>query len=181
MKNLIKQILKEYAEEQEKVLTIPSLKIFNYDWNALQQFLKSKGNPKWKILSNLDLYEVPIESLGNLTSVGGNLNLENTPIKSLGNLQSIEGYLNLNNTPIISLGNLESVRGNMNLSNTPIKSLGNLTSVGGFLNLESSAAESFGNLQSVGDYLNLYGTPLSHKYSREEIRQMVNVSNRIFK
>ena len=47
MKNLIKQILKEYAEEQEKVLTIPSLKIFNNDWNTLQKFLKSKGNPKW--------------------------------------------------------------------------------------------------------------------------------------
>jgi hypothetical protein len=181
MKNLIKQILKEYAEEQEKVLTIPSLKIFNYDWNTLQKFLKSKGNPKWKILGNLNLTDYSVESLKNLTSVGGNLNLENSPIKSLGNLKSIEGYLNLNNTSIISLGNLESVSGNMNLSNTPIKSLGNLTSVGGYLNLERSAAESFGNLQSVGDYLNLYGTPLSQKYSREEIRQMVNVSERIYK
>ena len=93
MKNLIKQILKEYAEEQEKVLVIPSLKIFNYDWNALQQFLKSRGNPKWKILGNLNLTDYSVESLGNLTSVVGYLDLGWTPIKSLGNLEYVGGDL----------------------------------------------------------------------------------------
>ena len=110
MKNLIKQILKEYAEEQEKVLVIPSLKIFNYDWNTLQQFLKSKGNPKWKILDHLNLGNTQIQSLGNLTSVEGSLNLNNTPIESLGNLTSVGGYLYLRNTPISKKYTEEEVR-----------------------------------------------------------------------
>ena len=119
MKNLIKKILKEYKEE-EKILVVPSLKYFGDDWNALQLFLKSKGNPKWKILDSLDLTNMPIESLGNLQSVGGYLNLYNTSIESLGNLQSVGGYLNLYNTSIESLGNLQSVGGSLDLRNTPI-------------------------------------------------------------
>ena len=132
-------LLKEY-EEEEKILVVPSLKYFGNDWNALRLFLKSKGNPKWKLLDNLDLSNSPIESLGNLQSVGGSLYLRNTPIKSLDNLQSVGGYLNLSNTPI----------------------------------------ESLGNLMSVGGYLDLKNTPLSKKYTKEEIRQMVNVKGNIF-
>ena len=119
MKDLIRKILKEYKEE-EKILVVPSLKYFGNDWNALQLFLKSKGNPKWKILDDLDLENTPIESLGNLQSVGGDLNLDNTPIESLGNLMSVGGYLDLKNTPIKSLGNLISVGGYLYLSNTPL-------------------------------------------------------------
>jgi hypothetical protein len=48
----------------------------------------------------LDLYGTPIQSLGNLQSVGGYLNLENTPIKSLGNLTSVGGNLLLRYTPL---------------------------------------------------------------------------------
>ena len=99
MKNLIKKILKEYKEE-EKILVVPSLKYFGNDWNLLQLFLNSKGNPKWKLLDDLDLDNTPIESLGNLQYVGGGLYLGNTPIKSLGNLQSVEGNLYLNFTPL---------------------------------------------------------------------------------
>ena len=99
MKDLIKQILKEYVEEQE-ILHIPSFKYFNDDWEMLQRFLQLKGNPLYSIGGNLYLRNTPIESLGNLTSVGGYLNLTDTPIKSLGNLTSVGGYLNLENTPI---------------------------------------------------------------------------------
>jgi hypothetical protein len=159
MKDLIRKILKEYKEE-EKILVIPSLKYFGNDWNALQLFLKSKGNPKWKILDGLNLYGKPIKSLGNLISVGGDLDLDNTSIKSLGNLQSVGGNLYLRYTPIESLGNLISVGGNLNLYNTPI--------------------ESFGNLISVGGYLYLSNTPLSKKYTEEEIRQMVNVKGNFY-
>jgi hypothetical protein len=42
----------------------------------------------------------PIESLGNLQSVGGDLALYETPIKSLGNLQSVGGNLYLNDTTL---------------------------------------------------------------------------------
>ena len=120
MKDIIKKILKEYAEEQKKVLTIPSLTYFNNDWDLLQKFLESKGNPKWKIMDDLDLENTSIEFLGNLTSVGGDLDLTNTPIKSLGNLQSVGGYLDLYGVPIQSLGNLTSVGGDLDLENTPI-------------------------------------------------------------
>jgi hypothetical protein len=109
----------------------------------------------------LDLYNTPIESLGNLTSVGGSLYLLSSPlITSLENLISVGGDLDLNNTPIKSLGNLQSVGGSLFLRNTPIKSLG--------------------NLKSVGHNLVLVDTPLSKKYTEEEIRQMVDVKGDIY-
>jgi hypothetical protein len=147
------------AEEEQKVLNIPSLKFFNDDWFQLQKFLETKGNPPYSIGGNLNLRESLIKSLGNLQSVGGDLNLYNTPIKSLGNLTSVGGYLNL--------------------ENTSIKSLGNLTSVGGYLILENTPIKSLGNLQSVGGYLDLRKTPLSKMYSEEEIREMINVGGRV--
>ena len=119
MKNLIRKILKEY-EEEEKILVVPSLKYFGDDWNLLQSFLKSKGNPKWKILDDLVLNDTQIKSLGNLISVGGGLNLGNTQIKSLGNLISVGGFLFLYKIPIESLGNLISVGGNLDLRYTPL-------------------------------------------------------------
>ena len=68
----------------------------------------------------------------------------------------------------------------MDLEATPIKSLGNLQSVGGDLWLTVTPIESLGNLQSVGGDLNLYQTPLSKKYTKEEIRQMVDVGGDIY-
>jgi hypothetical protein len=159
MKILIKKILKEETEHLD-VLHIPSLKYFNNDWNFLQEYLESEGNPPYTIDSDLDLFGTEIESLGNLQSVGGYLNLYYSKIKSLGNLQSVGGSLDL--------------------YETKIKSLGNLQSVGGSLNLYGSKIESLGNLQSVGGDLMLRETPLSEKYSEEEIRQMVQVGGNIY-
>ena len=127
-------------EEQQMVLHIPSLRVFDNDWNQLQKFLKSKGNPPYSIGGDLDLRRTPIESLENLTSVGGDLYLRYTPIKSLGNLTSVGGDLDL--------------------ENSPIKSLGNLTTVGGDLIL--------------------IDTPLSKMYTKEQIREMVNVGGNIY-
>jgi len=148
------------TEEEQEVLHIPSLKFFNDDWFILEKFLDHKGNPPYSIGGDLDLRKTPIESLGNLTSVGGNLNLYQTQIESLGNLQSVGGDLDLYQTQIESLGNLQSV--------------------GGFLDLQGTYIESLGNLQSVGGDLYLYETPISEKYSEEEIRQMVNVEGEIY-
>ena len=150
----------EDKEEEQKVLRIPSLKIFDDDWFVLQKFLELKGNPPYSIGEHLDLRDLPIKSLGNLKSVGGDLYLERTPIKSLGNLQSVGGYLSLQDTSIESLGNLKSV--------------------GGYLNLAYTSIESLGNLQYVGGDLHLHGTPLSI-YTREQIREMINVEGRIYK
>ena len=92
--------------------------------------------------------------------VSGDLDLRETPIKDLGNLQSVGGHLDLRETPIQSLGNLQSVGSHLDLYGTPIKDLG--------------------NLQSVDGYLYLAGTPMSKKYSKQEIRQMVQVNGNIY-
>ena len=121
------------------VLKIP-FAAFNNNWDDLQLFLKHRGNPPYMITDNLNLYESKVETLGNLTSVGGNLDL----------------------------------------SYSEIKSLGNLTSVGGTLNLRYCEIEDFGNLTSVGGNLILRNTPLSEKYTREEIRSMIEIGGYIY-
>ena len=102
------KILKE--EEEQKVLRIPSLKLFSGDWDLLQKFLELKGNPPYSIGGDLDLYETPIESLGNLQSVGGYLDLYKTPIESLGNLKSVGGFLNLPETPLSTMYSEKQIR-----------------------------------------------------------------------
>ena len=147
-------------ESEEKVLHIPTLKLFNDDWELLQQFLNKKGNPPY--------------------SIGVDLNLSNTNIKSLGNLISVDGNLYSYNSNIESLGNLTSVGGYLDLSYSNIESIGNLTSVGGYLDLYGSKIKSLGNLTSVGGYLDLRKTPLSEIYSEEEIHKMINIGGRVY-
>ena len=55
-----------------------------------------------------------------------------------------------------------------------------LFSIEGYLNLQGTPIKSLGNLTSVGGNLNLRGTPLSKKYSVAQIRQMVNVKDKIY-
>ena len=93
----------------------------------------------------------------------------------------IIGDLDLRGTEITSLGNLTSVDGYLDLQRTPITSLGNLTSVGGYLSLYGTPITSLGNLTSVGGDLFLRGAPIAGKYTKKEIRQMVNVEGSIFK
>ena len=117
------QRLIEDKEEEQKVLRIPSLKFFNDDWFQLQEFLETKGNPPYSIQGNLYLERTPIQSLGNLKSVGGDLDLRATSIESLGNLKFVGGYLNLISTPIQSLGNLKSVGGYLDFRSTPLSDM----------------------------------------------------------
>jgi hypothetical protein len=72
------------------------------------------------------------------------------------------------------------VGGDLNLRETPIKDLGNLQSVGGYLDLYGTPIKDLGNLQNVGGHLYLVGTPMSKKYSKQEIRQMVQVNGNIY-
>jgi hypothetical protein len=64
--------------------------------------------------------------------------------------------------------------------NKDVADLNNLISVGGNLILGRTNIKSLGNLKSVGGYLYLSGTPLSKKYTKEEIRKMVNVGGNIY-
>jgi hypothetical protein len=168
------------TEQEEEILSIP-FAAFNNDWDDLQLFLERRGNPLYEITDDLDLSYANVKSLGNLTSVGGNLDLYNcTNLTSLGNLTSVGGYLDLRHTYIKSLGNLTSVEGSLFMYGSEIESLGNLTSVGGDLGLTDSSIEDLGNLTSVGGDLYLEITPLSEKYTEEEIRSMVEVGGEIY-
>ena len=111
---------KRLFEEEQKILRIPDFKIFGNDWDNLQRFLESKGNPPYSLGGNLDLLGLKVESLGNLVSVEGDIYASETPLKSLGSLTSVGGLMNLNNTPIESLGNLTYVGGDLFLINTPM-------------------------------------------------------------
>jgi hypothetical protein len=159
MKNIISERQYKLLMEEQNVLELPSLDYFG-DWETLQKFLKKRGYPPYSINGNLDLREIDIESLGNLMSVGGDLDLFGSDIKSLGNLVSVGGYLDLTRTNIESLGNLQYV--------------------GGFLYLRGTNIESLGNLVSVGGFLDLRETQLSKKYSKKEIKNMINVVGDIY-
>jgi len=158
------ELLKE-MEDKPKVYHFPSLDVFGHkkpmdNWNFMQKFLAKRGNPDFTITGELDLEDTTIESLGNLTAVGDTLYLSYTPIKSLGNVVSVGGGLYLTSSSIESLGNLTTVGGNLGLTQSKIESLGNLTSVGG--------------------YLDLRYTPMSEKYTEEEIRSQVDIKGELY-
>ena len=169
------------TEEEQEVLQISSLNVFG-GWESLQKLLERKGNPLYSFEGYLNLRGTNIESLGSLTSVGGSLFLNGCEnLTSLGSLTSVGSSLDLRGTNIESLGNLTSVGGSLDLRTTNIESIGALTSVGGNLNLTGcKKLTSLGNLTSVGGILDLKRTPISRKYSRAEIRQMVKVDGDIY-
>ena len=94
---------------------------------------------------------------------------------------SIGGDLDVSYSDIESLGNLVRVEGNLDLyecKNT--LSLGDLKYVGGFLDLGGTRIETLGNLEYVGGWLDLGRTPLSKKYTEEEIRDMIGFVGKIY-
>ncbi len=111
---------KRLFEEEQKVLHIPDFKLFGNDWDILQRFLETKGNPPYSLGGNLNLVGLEVETLGNLVSVEGDIYAYDTPLKSLGNLTSVGGLMDLSNTQIESLGNLSFVGGDLILNDTPI-------------------------------------------------------------
>jgi len=146
-----------------------------------------------KVGGNLDLGYTPITSLPDNLKVGGNLDLSNTPITSLPDNLKVGGYLGLQSTKITSLPNNLKVGGNLylynskitslpdnltvggilNLTNTPITSLPNNLKVGGNLDLSGTQITSLPDNLTVGRYLNLFNTSLSKKYTKDEIRKMI--------
>jgi hypothetical protein len=183
IENIIRRVLRE-EQEEEKLLKIPSLKFFNNDWNVLQKFLESQGNPRYSIGGNLDLFRRDdIESLGNLVRVEGDLNLNvSWGLRSLGNLEYVGGVLDLfNNKYLESLGDLKYVGGTLRADyGSNISSLDNLKYVGGNLKLSHCLRlRSLGNLEKVVGDLNIYNTPLAH-HTEEQIRRMVEVGGYIF-
>ncbi len=110
--NLMKALYKEDVTAD--------IRIFGNDWDNLQRFLESKGNPPYSLGGNLDLVGLKVESLGNLVSVEHDLYAYDTPLKSLANLTSVGGLMDISNTQIESLGNLSFVGGSLVLKGTPL-------------------------------------------------------------
>jgi hypothetical protein len=180
IENIIRKVLRE--EQEEQILKIPGLKFFNNDWNVLQKFLESQGNPKYSIGGDLDLREMDIESLENLVRVEGDLDLQFCKnLVSLGDLEYVGGFLDLRDTKIETLGNLEYVGGPLDLGFSDIKTLGNLVRVDSVLHLFGSKnLKSLGDLKYVGGSLVLRRTPLSKKYTGKQIRKIVEVVGEVY-
>jgi hypothetical protein len=175
IENIIRRVLRE--EQEEQILKIPGFRFFNNDWNILQKFLESQGNTKCSMVGDLNLRYTKIETLGNLVRVEGGLNLYNCiKLQSLGNLEYVGNFLDLESCQnLVSLGNLKYVGGTLDLRRTDIETLGNLEYVGGGLDLGFSDIKTLGNLEYVGGDLDLQSTPLSEKYTEDDIRKMVKV------
>ena len=176
IENIIRRVLRE--QEEEKLLKIPGFRFFNNDWNILQKFLESQGHPRYSIGGDLNLRDSDVKSLGNLVRVDGDLDLASCQnLESLGNLEYVGDGLDLFDCKNLkSLGDLEYVGGNLDSWRTDIKTLGNLEYVGGWLDLfNCKNLQSLGNLEYVGGKLDLRDTPLSEKYTEDDIRKMVNV------
>ena len=158
IENIIRRVLRE--EQEEQILKIPGLKFFNNDWNILQKFLESQGNPRY--------------------SIGGDLNLRESDIKTLGNLVKVEGTLNLNNCGNLqSLGKLEYVGDALDLRNTKIETLGNLNYVDFDLYLDAEyikTLDSLGNLEYVGGDLYWEGCD----YNIDEIEEVVWIEGQLY-
>ena len=86
---------------------------------------------------------------------------------------NVEGSLDLYKTKISSLPDNFTVEGDLNLENTQISSLPNNLTVGGSLYLYKTPISSLPDNLKVGGSLNLDQTPLAEKYSKEQIRQMI--------
>ena len=109
---------------------------------------------------DLDLSDIHITSLPEGLTVGGSLCLRGTNITSLPEGLTVGGYLSLSNTSITNLPEGLSVGGGLYLSYTKITSL----------------PEGL----SVGDYLYLHDTPISKKYTKEQLKSMLlNVKGEI--
>lgn len=167
------------TQETEKLFEVPALFNFHKDhniaWEIVQNYLKKKGNPPWSLWGDINLGDnTTIRSLGNLRYIQGNANLSWSSIEDLGELTEVEGGLSLIFSPKLkSLGNLKEVGGSLSLEGTGITSLGNLEFVGSNLDLSNLKIESLGKLKYVGSCIVLSGTPLSKKYTKEEIEDML--------
>jgi len=73
------------------------------------------------------------------------------------------------------------VKGDLDLNYTNIKSLPSGLRVGGYLDLNCTFITSIPNNLEVGGALYLWRTPISKKYTKEQLRQMLpNVEGNIY-
>ena len=86
---------------------------------------------------------------------------------------TIDGDLDLTNTNITSLPDNLKVGGDLVLENSKITSFPDNLYVGEFLDIRNTKINTIPDNLYVGGYLYLNYTPLSKRYSKEEIREMI--------
>jgi len=119
-------------------------------YNLFKFLEEKKGKP---IPFKAKLIHAPETLTKDELNVKGDLSFEDTKISSLPDNLTVGGYLNLYKTKISSLPDNLTVGGSLYLSRTPISSLPK-------------------NLQ-VELRIYLKNTPLADKYSKEQIKQMI--------
>lgn len=150
-------------EKKDGILKLP-YDVFDNDWDALQEFLRRRGNPQYALKGDVDLSE-------------------RKDIVTLGNLIEVYGDLNLRFSSIESLGDLTKVGRTLNITGTPIKSLDNVSYVGFTMAAGKSLLKSLGALKYVGDDLYLKNTPFSRMANydaKDKIRKKIIVLGTIF-
>lgn len=130
-----------------------------------------------KVRGDLIIVNSPITSLpDDLTQIGGDLKIANTNISSLPeNLKIINGNLSIIDLKSISLPDNLKVKRNMNIigvKNFP-NGLPNGLEVKGSLILKYSAITSLPKDIKVGGGLFLIETPISKKYTSMQLKQML--------
>jgi hypothetical protein len=133
----------------------------------IQQYIKdgSKGD--------LDLFNTPITSLPYNLVVKGDLDLRDTLITSLPDNLKVGGNLYLDDTPITSIPDNLKVGGSLSLAYTKITSLPDNLTVGGYFSLISTKITSLPDNLTVEGSLYLMYTPISEKYTKEQLKEML--------
>lgn len=144
------------------------------------------------INGNLDLEDASIESLPDNLTINGKLNLDYTEIKSLPKNLTVQmldakyselttlpediqviRYLDFTNGAISSLPENFSTSAFIRLAGTSIKSLPNNLTVNNDVSLNGSLINSIPKKLQITGYLDLRNTPISKKYTKDEIRKLI--------
>ena len=145
MKPHIKQFFKFLEKKEGREIPL-KVKLLNpKDFKIGPEDLNVKGD--------LVFSQLPLQSLPDNLTVRGDLYLNNTQIQSLPDNLTVGRDLYLLKTEIESLPDNLTVKRDLDLAKIPIKSLPNNLKVGGYLDLEN--------------------TPLAKKYTKEQIRSMI--------
>ena len=104
----------------------------NFEVDYVSQFHKYvEDNEIWN--DYLDIYDLPIITLGNLKEIKGSLWLsDNKTLNSLNKLEKIEYSLYLQSSELNDLGELKKIGSNIWFKNSKLDNIGKLEHVGGF-------------------------------------------------
>jgi len=139
--------------------------------NNFFKFLKDKDGKEPPILYKL-LYDQESLTPEDLR-VEGDLNLNDTKITSIPKGLEVWGFLDLENTNISSLPDNLTVGTYLGLEDSKIVSLPDNLYVGSGLYIQYTNINSIPNNLKVGGSLYMLDTPLAGRYTKDEIRRII--------